>query len=90
MKIIIFTFPESKLILSSFHTLKNIKSKIPNLNQKKDNEKKLSKNLIVNIKLMFFIPEDKINSFYSLLKKKFIDKCYDKFFKYLNKFILGK
>ena len=39
---------------------------------------------------MFFIPEDKINSFYSLLKKKFIDKCYDKFFKYLNKFILGK
>ena len=50
----------------------------------------ISKNLIVNIKLMFFIPEDKIDSFYTLIKKNFNNKIFDSFYKYLNKFLFRK
>ena len=84
------SFPESEIILCWFHALKNIKTKIPNLNSKNINEKMISKNLIVNIKLMFFIPEDKIDSFYTSIKKNFNNKIFDSFYKYLNKFLFRK
>ena len=50
----------------------------------------ISKNLIVNIKLMFFIPEDKIDSLYTSIKKNFNNKIFDSFYKYLNKFLFRK
>ena len=84
------SFPDSQVILCWFHALKNIKTKIPNLTSKNIKEKIVSKNLIANIKLMFFIPEDKIDGFYASIKKKFNDKCYESFYKYLNKFLFRK
>lgn len=84
------SFPDAEIILCLFHALKNIKAKIPNLNSKNIKEKLLNKDLIVNIKLMFFIPENKIDSFFDLIKSKFNDKYYDTFYKYLNKFLYKK
>ena len=83
-------FPDSEINLCWFLALKNIKSTIPNLNSKNNKEKMISKNLIVNIKLMLFIPEDKIGKFYTSIKNTFNDKCYDSFYKYLNKFLFRK
>ena len=84
---IIKCFPNSKLVLCWFHALKNIKNKIPFLNSKNYTEKQLSKDLISNIKLMFFIPETKIEEFYETIKSKFNSKSYYKFYKYLKKFL---
>ena len=77
---IIKCFPNSKLVLCWFHALKNIKNKIPFFDSKNYTEKQLSKDLISNIKLMFFIPETKIEEFYETIESKFNSKSYYKFF----------
>jgi len=65
------------------------KKRIPFLKSKNITEKKLSKDLIANIKLMFFIPEDKIKGFYASIKQKFNSSSFLQFYKYLHKFYLG-
>ena len=63
------------------------KKRIPFLKSKNITEKKLSKDLIANIKLMFFIPEDKIKGFYASIKQKFNSNSFHQFFKYFDKFL---
>ena len=54
---------------------------------KKYTEKKISKDLIANIKLLFFIPEKYIEKFYQDIKNKYNMKNFSKFYKYMDKFI---
>ena len=84
---IIKCFPNSKIVLYWFHALQNIKKRIPFLKSKNITEKKMSKDLIANIKLMFFLPEDKIKGFYANIKQKFNSSSFLQFYKYLDKFL---
>ena len=81
IKAILNSFPSSNIILCWFHDLKNIKKKIPFLNSKNTIEKKMSKDIIANLKSLFFIPHNLIESFYRDIKNKYNSKSYIKFFK---------
>ena len=84
---IINVFPNSTVILCWFHALRNIKLKIPFLNSKNTTERNVSKDIIANIKLLFFIPEKYIQNFYQDIKNAYNIKSYSKFYKYMDKFI---
>ena len=90
IKAILSVFNETNLILCWFHALRNIKNKIPFLNSKNSTDKLISKNIIANIKLMFFIPEEDIENFYRNIKNKYNNNSYKIFYKYLDKFINKK
>ena len=62
-----------------FHALINIKSKIPFLNSNNTYKKNISKNIISNLKLLFFIPEKDIEEFDNSIKRKYNSKSYLKF-----------
>ncbi len=47
----------------------------------------MAKDILLNIKLMFFIPIKNIEDFYSNIKKKFNFKSFDNFYKNLNRFL---
>ena len=87
LKSIINVIPDDNIILRWFHALKNIKNTIPFLRSKNSYEKNISKDLINNIKLMFFIPPKYIKHFYKDIKNEFNSKHLNKFYKYLNKFL---
>ena len=86
IKSIINVFPDTNIILCWFHVLKNTKNKIPFLRLKNSYEKNLSKDLIRSIKIMF-IPPNYIKEFYNDIKKEYNSKSYNKFYKYLIKFL---
>ena len=89
IKAILSVYNESKLILCWFHALRNIKNKIPFLNSKNTNDKLISKNIIANFKLMFFIPEEDIEDFYKNIKSHY-NNSYHNFYRYMDKFINKK
>ena len=82
-------FPKFKISIMLVSCFTKYKKRIPFLKSKNITEKKLSKDLIANIKLMFFIPEDKIKGFYANIKQKFNSSSFLQFYKYLHKFYLG-
>ena len=90
LKAIAKVFPNANIILCWFHDLKNIKAKIPFLNSKNNTEKKISKDILSNIKLMFFIPEKYIEKFFQAIKAKYYSNSYKEFYAYLNKYIYKK
>ena len=90
IKAILSVYNESKLILCWFHALRNIKNKIQFLNSKNTNYKLISKNIIANFKLMFFIPEEDIEDFYKNIKSHYNNNSYHNFYRYMNKFIKKK
>ena len=90
IKAILSVYNESKLILCWFHALRNIKNKIPFLNSKNTNDKLISKNIIANFKLMFFIPEEDIEDFYKNIKSHYNNNSYHNFYRYMDKFIKKK
>ena len=90
IKAILSVYNESKLILCWFHALRNIKNKIPFLNSKNTNDKLISKNIIANFKLMFFIPEEDIEDFYKNIKSHYNNNSYHNFYRYMDKFINKK
>ena len=50
----------------------------------------MSKDLISNIKLMFFVPTKYIKNFYNDIKTEYNAKSYMNFFKYIEKLFFGK
>lgn len=90
LKAIAKIFPKSSIILCWFHALENIKLKIPFLNSKNTIEKKVSKDILSNIKLMFFIREKYIENFFEAIKEKYNSHSYKEFYNYLNKYIFKK
>ena len=62
-------FPGINIIPCFFHFLQNICKKLPNLRSNNKKDKLLSRDLLANIKLLSFIPESKLKSFYPLIKK---------------------
>ena len=90
VKAILSVYNESNLILCWFHALRNIKNKIPFLNSKNSSDKIISRNIIANLKLMFFIPEEDIEDFYRNIKRHYNNNAYTNFYKYMDKFINKK
>ena len=90
IKAIAKVFPNANIILCWFHALKNIKAKLPFLNSKNTIEKKVSKDILSNIKLMFFIPEKYIEKFFQAIKAKYYSLSYKEFYAYSNKYIYKK
>ena len=90
IKGILSVFNDANLILCWFHALRNIKNKIPFLNSNNSNDKQISKNIIANLKLMFFIPEEDIEDFYRNIKNHYNNNSYKNFYKYMDKFIKKK
>ena len=82
-------FPSINIIPCFFHFLQNICKKLPNLRSNNKKIKQLSRNLLANIKLLSFIPESKIKSFYSLIKKKYLANR-GLFFKYFEKYYFNE
>ncbi len=72
------------------HALINIKSKIPFLNSNNTYKKNISKNIISNLKLLFFIPEKDKEEFDNSIKRKYNSKSYLKFYNYFDKFVYKK
>ena len=60
------------------------------LNSSNNKEKNISKSIIVNIKLMFFILLEYIDDSYHTIKNKYNSKSYKEFYKYMDKFISKK
>ena len=82
-------FPNINIIPCFFHFLQNICKKLPSLRSNNKKIKQLSRNLLANIKLLSFIPESKIKSFYSLIKKKYLAN-HNSFFKYFDKYYFNE
>ena len=77
-------YPNILFVPCFFHYIQKIVSRLPDLKSKDKNKKKLSQNLVANIKLLSFIPSGKINQFYEKLKQNYYNH-FKKFFKYHEK-----
>ena len=68
--------------------MQNKVKRLPDLKFKTKEKIEKAKNLISNIKLLSFIPYDKIDSYYKLIKNKY-NKSYPDFFIYFEKYYLS-
>ena len=74
-------FQNTRIFPCYFHLVRRISIHIKNLKSKKNVIKRKAKNLLLNMKILFFIDDDKIDSFFSLIKKNFYNSNKN-FFKY--------
>ena len=81
-------FPNSIIIPCFFHFIMNISKKIPNLKSKNKSEKTFALDLLSNIKLLCFMPNNKIKNFYQLIKQKYLNS-FKEFFKYFDKYYIN-
>ena len=77
-------FSAIRMVPCFFHFFQRIYLKLPQLKDKNKNIKNLAKNLTINLKLLCFIDNNKIDTFFDKIEKKFrnVNK---KFFDYFKK-----
>ena len=81
---LIYVFPNLKFIPCFYHFMVNIIKHLPEIRSKTKTLKNLAKDVLANIKILCFIPLNKLDSFYKLIVNKYRVK-FPKFFKYFNK-----
>ena len=79
-----FIYPLCTIIPCFFHFMQNNAKRLPEIRHKNKTIKELAKDLLANIRLLCFIPLNKINSFYNEIKDKFRVK-FPKYFIYFDK-----
>ena len=77
-------FPDIEILPCFFHFMENIVKHLKELRSKNKTIKKLAKDFLSNIKLLCFIPLNKFDSLYELIKTKYRTK-FPNFFKYFDK-----
>ena len=87
---ILYLFPNIQIVPCFYHFMVNCCKKLKELKSKTNTIKQAAKDCLENIKLLCFIPLNKFDNFYELIKRKYRCK-FSTFFKYFDKYyIKGK
>ena len=82
-------FPNCRIFPCFFHFIQRILLHLKEINSTNKTLKKKAKDLLANIKLLCFINNNEIDSFYDKIYRKY-NKTFPKFFKYFNNTYLDK